>query len=290
MNGIKKFSINKKNNNLLKIIIASVVFLFLIFILNFFVSPIRDGFYAMSSPIQKTLWTAGESSSFFISSYLNSGNLAKENENLKNENQKLLASIASLQSIEQSNQAQSDVSIACQNNGFKLVMAGVTGLDDNDILSINKGSADRISIGMPVINQQNVLFGKVFKVYKNFSQIMLISNKNSVINVKIQQNNPDGSPIDTSNSAIAEVDGVVKGSGGLSAFLDLIPISSNINQGNILVTSAIEKSFPKDLLVAKINQIKKNDQKPFQQAQIELFFNVKTTDNLFVITNYKQIN
>ena len=131
---------------------------------------------------------------------------------------------------------------------------------------------------MPVINQQNVLFGKVYKVYKNFSQVMLISNKNSIINVKTQQediNNP-------------EVDGVVKGSGRLYAYLDLIPISSDIKPQDVLITSAIEKSFPKDLLVAKVEQIQKNDQKPFQQAQISLFLDVKASDNLFVITNYKR--
>jgi len=54
------------------------------------------------------------------------------------------------------------------------------------------------------------------------------------------------------------------------------------------VTSALDKSFPKDLLVAKINTIQKNDQKPFQQANVSLFFDIKTADNLFVITNYKR--
>jgi len=139
---------------------------------------------------------------------------------------------------------------------------------------------------MPVINQQNILVGKVFKVYKNFSDIMLVSNKNSVINVKIQQQNVI---TDTSASATlpAEIDGVLKGDGGLTAHLDLVPINSNINPYDVLVTSSLEKSFPKDLLVGKILQKTKNDQEPFQKAQISLFFDVKTADNLFVITNYK---
>ena len=107
---------------------------------------------------------------------------------------------------------------------------------------------------------------------------MLVSNKNSVVNVKVQQ----------SDITAPEIDGVVKGDGGLQAFLDLIPINSTINLQDVLVTSAIEKSFPKDLLVGKIIQIGKNDQKPFQQAQISLFLDIKTTNNLFVITNYKQ--
>ena len=115
---------------------------------------------------------------------------------------------------------------------------------------------------------------------------MLVSNKNSVVNVKILQS----PPTQAVDAAPPEIDGVVKGSGGLNAYLDLIPISSTINPEDVLVTSAIEKSFPKDLLVGKIIQKQKNDQKPFQQAQISLFLNVKTADNLFVITNYKQTN
>jgi rod shape-determining protein MreC len=288
MKGVKDFSINKKSNGLIKFLIGAVALLFSLWILNLFVSPIRNFFYTVSSPIQKTFWSAGESSSAFLGSFLKAGSLAKENENLKKQNQNLLSQVASLQSIEQGNQAQSALSTSCQNSGFKFVMAGVIGLDDNDILSINKGSADGISIGMPVVNQQNVLFGKIFKVYKNFSRIMLVSNKGSVINVKVQQGVPESTTDSTGPEGYPEIDGVVKGSGGLNAYLDLVPISSEINLQDVLVTSAIEKSFPKDLLVAKITQKEKNDQKPFQQAQISLFFDVKTADNLFVITNYKQ--
>lgn len=278
MNNVKGFSINKRKSWLLKTLIMIVTFLGFVFLLNFFANPIKNGVHIISSPIQKVLWSASQSSSSFFKSFLKAGSLAKENSNLKGENQKLLSQVAALQSIVQGNQAQSDVSQSCQNTGFKLLMAGVVGLDDNDILSINKGSADKVFEGMPVISQQGVLFGKVFKVYNNFSQVMLVSNKNSIVNVKVQQ----------SDSSSPEVDGVVKGIGGLSAYLDLIPISSEINQQDFLVTSAIDKSFPKDLLVGRIVEKQKNDQKPFQEAKLDLFFDVNTADNLFVITNYKQ--
>lgn len=113
---------------------------------------------------------------------------------------------------------------------------------------------------------------------------MLISNKNSVVNVEVQQS----LPAQAGDATAPEIDGVVKGSGGLGAYLDLIPISDNINSKDTLVTSALDKSFPKDLSVGTITHIEKDDQKPFQQANLDLFFNVKTADNLFVITNYKR--
>ncbi len=268
--------------------------MFILFILNIFVSPIKNYFYAISSPIQKTFWSAGVSSSNSLISFLYGEFLVKENENLKTENQKLLAQLASLQSIEHGNQALSDLSVSCQNDEFKFVMAGVIGLDDEDILSINKGSVDGISEGMPVMNQQKVLFGKIFKVYKNFSKIMLISNKNSVINVKIQQSPAASAEASASANATAgqagvpmEINGVIKGKGGLNIYLDLIPIDDTINQDDVLVTSALEGTFPKDLLVGKITKVEKNDQNPHQQAQVQPFFNI-ATDNLFVITNYKK--
>ncbi|MGA2417824.1 MAG: rod shape-determining protein MreC [Candidatus Staskawiczbacteria bacterium] len=273
----KNFSINKKNKNLLKFLIGAGALLFFIAVLNFFISPIKNTFYALSSPVQKTFWAAGESSAGFLTSFADAGNLNKENQNLKSENQKLLSQVASLLSIEQANQAQTDISATCQNNGFKTVPAGVIGLDDNDILSINKGSADGVSENMPVINQQGAVYGKVFKVYKNFSQVMLISNKNSVINVKVQQG----------DATKPEIDGVIKGQGNLGVYLDLVPIDDTINQGDVLVTSALEATFPKDLLVGTITKVEKNDQNPHQSAQVQPFIS-SSADNLFVITNYKQ--
>jgi len=231
MKNARDFSIRHKNTSWLKILIGAVALLFCLWILNIFVVPVKNDFYEISSPIQKTFWTAGESSSNFLGSLFNGVYLSKENNDLAQENQKLLSQVAALQSIEQGNQAQSDVSTTCQDSGFKLVMAGVSGLD-SDILSVNKGSADGIAVGMPVINQQGVLFGKILKVYKNFSQVILVSNKNSVINVKIQS--PSGTSPEGGQTL--EIDGVVKGNGGLAAYLDLIPISSTINSGDVLVT------------------------------------------------------
>jgi len=278
MKGVKNFSIHRRNHNLLQILLSGMIILLILFVLNILLLPVKNFFFYISAPIQKIVWSSSKSSSVFLGSFLNSASIFQENENLKKENQSLLSQIAVFKSIEKGSLAQDSVLSACQNSGFEFVMAGVIGLNDDDILTINKGSDDGISEEMPVINQQNALAGKILKVYKNFSKVMLISNKNSVVNVKVQQ----------SDVLAPEIDGVIKGSGGLSAYLDLIPVNNNINLNDVLVTSSIDKSSPKDVLVAKITQIKKDDQKPFQQAQVNLFFDVKTADNLFVITNYKK--
>ncbi|MEK7658253.1 MAG: rod shape-determining protein MreC [Patescibacteria group bacterium] len=267
-----------KQKTLLSRILISAVFLFIfIAVLNLFQKEIKNTFYLLSSPIEKKIWNAGVNSSIFFMSLLNSGGIAQENRNLKSENQELLSKIAFLQDVARENEAIKEASLNNQDKNFKLILAESTGIDTGrDIILINKGSADGISMNMAVINSQNVLFGKVLKVYKNFSEVMLISNENNVLDVKIQQDDPVKTPIY----------GVIKGKGNLGVYLDLVPTDSEIKSGDILTTSALEGIFPKDLLVGKIISKNKSDLKPFQTAEIETFYNIKNTDKLFVILNY----
>jgi len=270
--------LNKRKIMLFKVLFG-LIFLFVFFgTLNIFPTQIKNSFYFISEPIEKMFWKTGGNASNFLKSFLNAGNLEKENESLKIENQKLLSEVSLLQDTQKKEQAVESFLANYSQDNFKLVLAGVIGLNtDSDVISIDKGSADGISEGMPVINQQKLLFGKVFKVYRNFSEVILISNKNNTLDVKIQQT-------DTTKPLIY---GVIKGKGGLDVYLDLVPTDAEIKEGDVLITSALEGTFPKDLLVGKIIRKDKNDQKPFQTADVEPFFNIKEAENLFIITNYK---
>lgn len=284
MNGFSdNFYIKRKGNNIFKVFGIALGLLFLIVVFNFFSPAIKNFFFSISSPISKVFWSAGESSSGFLSSFLKAGSVTKENDNLRNENQKLIAQILSLQAINSANQAQSDFSLNCQNLNFQMTMAGVIGMDDSDIISINKGSDDGIFEEMPVISQQGVALGKVIKVYKKYSQVMLISSTKSIVSANVQVN-----PGRESEGSQEEMSGSVKGKGNLSIYLDLVPVEKDIKEGDVLATSPLEKVFPKDLLIGKISKIQKNDQKPFQQAEIQPFFDFSKLENVFVITNYKR--
>ena len=280
MNDIGDLSINRKRSSWKKFLAGFIFLLIFIFALNFFSPQIKNLFYSFSSPFQKTLWSVGKNSSGFLASLINSGSNWQENENLKKENQNLLVKVAYLESINNANEAQTNISLACENKNFNLLMAGIMGFDEQGIVSIDKGSENGIKENMPVINQQNVLFGKVVEVNKNFSKVMLISSKNSAVNVEISNFNEENP---------APVQALLKGNGGAEVYLDLIPINEEIKEGDTLVTSSLEKVFPKNLLVGTILKIQKNDQKPFQQAEVNPFFDIKSADYLFVITNYPGI-
>lgn len=290
---------NKKRNTVLPKFLIGIVALFvLIGFFNLFQLPIKNFFYSASSPAQKFLWGAGDNTAGILRPILSFNNLEKENENLKQENEKLLSELASLNNLKSENKALLDAMSCDQGEGFNLILTNVIGLESGqDFIVIDKGSEDGISENMPIIDQERVLFGKVFQVYKNFSRVMLISNKDSVLDVKIQKIEPidavaaeintETQPDDKPVLETKDIFGAIKGSGALGVYLDLVPLNSEIKEGDVLVTSALENIFPKDLLVGRVVKQNKDDLKPFLTAEVNPFFSVQNLNKLFVITNYK---
>jgi len=256
-------------------ILIIVIGLLVILSSNFFRSGIKNIFYFISSPFQKVIWKTGKGFSDFGNTIIEIKNLKKENEEIKLRNQRLLAENSSLKELKEENEDLRKALEISLEKDFELALAEIIGKDiSQDFILINKGTEDGIQKGLPVITEQKVLFGKIDESYKNFSKVMLISNKNSVLDVKVQNS-------DENNDQ--KVYGTVKGKGNLSVFLDLIPSGVEIREGDILITSALEGNFPKGLLVGEIREKKKNDIKPFQTAEVEPFFNITQTERLFII-------
>lgn len=258
-----------------KIFVAIIIIALVIFLLNSFQKPIRNVFYLVSSPIQKVIWQTSKGLSDFGKIIIEIKNLRKENEELKLKNQHLLAENSFLKELREENETLREALEVGLEKDFKLALANVIGKDvSQDFILINKGSKNGIQKGFPVINQQKVLFGKINETYKNFSKVMLISNKNNVLDVKIQ---------DSDGSGVEKIYGVVKGKGNLRAYLDLIPSGVAIKEGDILITSSLGASYPKGLLVGEIKRREKDDIKPFQKAEIKPFFDITQTEKLFII-------
>ncbi|MDO8486290.1 MAG: rod shape-determining protein MreC [Candidatus Staskawiczbacteria bacterium] len=271
--------LNKRNTIFPKILIGVFIFLVLVGIFNLFYKQLQNYFYFISGPLQKTFLMAGNNASGFLGSFLEINNLIKENKELNIKNQELLEEIVALQQVKTENQALSGVASMEQENKFKLILADVIGVDSyQDFILIDKGSDDGVLENMSVINSQKVLFGKISKVYKNFAKVMLVSNQNSVLDVKTQKDDTVSPPIY----------GVVKGKGNFTAFLDTVPLDIEIKNDDILITSSLEGTFPRGLLVGKITEVYKDDLKPFQTAKIELLSSLKDIDKLFIINDYKK--
>lgn len=259
-------------------IILKIALLFLVVLsLNVFQSQIKNLFYVISYPISNLFLQSSDGASNFLKGLLNINKLQVENFSLKKENQDLLSQIALLKGDLKESEDLKIVLKNTRDSGFKIKLTKIIGLNlVSDVVIIDKGLDDGILENMPLISAEKVVYGRVLKAYKNFSEVTLISAKHNAFNIKIQPD--DISKITTY--------GVLKGVGDLSVYLDLVDFESEIKEGDILLTSGSEGSFPRDLLVGKVLSVNKSDLKPFQTAEVQPFFDIKNVENLFVITSY----
>ena len=259
---------SKKN----KILIIIVIGILIVLSLNFFQKTVKGFFYAISSPIQKSLWQTGNNVSGFFEGFFKAKDLKKENEELKLSMQQLLAENASLKELAKENQVLREALEIGLKKDFRLSFTDIIGKDiGQDSILINQGSKNGLSEGMPVVTEQKVLLGKITEVYEDFSRVSLISNQESSFDAEI----PD-----------RDAFGVIKGRGGQLLDLDLVSQDKEVKEGDLVVSASLGGIYPKGLLVGLIQAIKRSDVNPFYQIAVSPFFDLKEIDSVLIILDF----
>jgi rod shape-determining protein MreC len=264
----------KLRQNIKKIIVFSILLAAVFVVLNLtgFSKHVKNFFFLISSPVQKTFWQTGKGVSDFFSGILEPATCKIELSGLYLERQDLLGRIAALAELEKENETLREALNLELEKEFRMTLVRLTSKDVfHDSILIDKGKRDGISGGWPVITAQKVLVGKIGEVYDNFSEVILISDKESSFDAKIIE---------------SEIYGIIKGTGNFRFYLDLIPKDEEISKGEAVVTSSLTGVYPQGLLVGEIKTIDKSDAASFQKAEITPFFNIKNLDYLFVITEF----
>jgi rod shape-determining protein MreC len=253
-------------------LIFIISLILILFLLNFYQKEVKNFFYKISEPIQKTFWRGGMKISNFFETISEIKRLKSENENLKLRNQELLAQIANLSELKKENEILREALDLGLEKEFKISLAQIISKDiSQDFILVNKGSKDGIEENMPVITSQKILVGKIYKVYKNYSRAMLLTNKENSFGGKIVGK---------------ETLGEVSGEGNLKIIFDLIPQEKEISEGDLVETTVLGGVFPKGLLVGKIGKIQKSDVQSFYQAEISPFFDPDKLETIFIILNF----
>ncbi|MBU1149289.1 rod shape-determining protein MreC, partial [Patescibacteria group bacterium] len=214
---------------------------------TFLLNPITRGFYSLG---QKTSnWLAGQKS---IDQLIDENQLlADQINNLLIENSRLSEQLKSYQEI-------SDQLEFIREYKFESVTASVVGLNtavDQKIYLLNKGSDHGVGEGYPVIIEDGVLVGKIIESNPQISSLQLITDSQSTISGEIQ--NEAGSL------------GVIEGELGLSMSMSLIPQEAAIEPGQLVITSGLDFSTPRGLLIGQINKLTTQTGELFQTVDLD---------------------
>ncbi|MBU4350918.1 rod shape-determining protein MreC [Candidatus Parcubacteria bacterium] len=237
-------------------------------------SKTKDLFLTASAPLQTLFWQQGQGLSHFIDKLKGISFLEGENSYLKLENQRLKAELANLLELKNENQELRKALDIGLEKEFEVTTANVISKDPfQDVIVIDKGSNDGISVNFPVISPQKNLIGRVEESFASFSRVILTSNKRSSISAKISDQE--------------ETIGVVNGESNLKLVFDLVLQDNKIEKGSLVLTTSLGNIFPKGLLIGEIKSINYSDVKPFQTAQIDSGLDLNKLNSVFIITNLR---
>ena len=153
------------------------------------------------------------------------------------------------------------------------IIARVIGEGANNLttpIQIDLGAQHGIEQGMPVVTDRG-LVGRIFHVYPRTSDIMLITDPRSKVNVMTQA---------------SRAQGIMRGRVGELPIMELIPPEIEISVGEIIITSGLGGHFPKGLVVGQVVEVIKNDNLMYQSAVIQPTVDFDRMELVLVITNF----
>jgi len=148
----------------------------------------------------------------------------------------------------------------------------------SDFILIDRGSKDGVQPQMPVLalfgNEAIGLIGQVIEAYPNYSKVMLISDPSFAVDVKV---------VRTGDRAI------VRGKGEPILSLEYLPLYSQAQPKDIVVTSGQDALFPANLIIGEIVSVSKDPQGLFKQGEVKPYVDVYNLNWVAVVLRIPEI-
>lgn len=250
------------------------VILFILYGLGLFL-PVQSFGLAVIKPVQKVVNNVFREVADFFSVFSSIGELDEENQKLKLELDSLKSQNARLKEFENENKVLREQLGFEGHDNFKQSPVFVIGRDPNldiNAIMIDKGKKNGVEKDMPVIASSGILVGYVFEAYDDYSKVLLITDKNSVINAVVQDTRATGN---------------IKGQHGIGLLMESIPQNESVKEGDTVVTSGLSGQFPKGLLIGKVESVQESQNQLFKEARVSPSADFEQLEICFVITSFK---
>jgi rod shape-determining protein MreC len=270
----KLFTPKNLRNLIIMLVVAGVLFL----AVSGYLTPVFS--FSVNPLISAQSWLSQRYLAFsdFFNSPRDMATLRAENAQLESEVAMLQTEIVALQE----NLAQSDIlytllDFARSNPEHEYVAATVIGREISPFLQyiiIDKGSNDGLRHGMPVVTQQG-LVGHIDALISDAARIQLITDANSTVNVKLQT---------------AGVEGLVRGSVTGEITLDMVPVDTIVQIGDILMTSGLGGTYPPNIFVGQVLTMQSKQNVLFQTGSVQPVVDFLNLSAVLVITNFDSVD
>ena len=233
----------------------------------------------ITAPVQSL--TSGLSGSItgFLDQFLRASEISQENEQLREENRKLIEKMVDYENYKHENESlKEQLGIQEENPQWETMTASVIGRDPSDqfySFTIDKGTLDGVSYQDPVITADG-LVGIVSEVGPVFAKVTTILDVR--LNVACQ---------DVRTQDVATISGDIEMAQQGKCKMSLIPRESGIAKGDIVQTAGTSGLYPQGIVVGRVSDVGFEPQGTMMYAVVEPANDIKSIKDVVIITSFK---
>jgi rod shape-determining protein MreC len=202
-------------------------------------------------------------------------NTSRENERLRHENDALKLQINQLQSkAAEADRLATLLNFRQTHPNVPMLGARVIGASADtasETVYLDRGERDGIHRNMGVITPDGVV-GKVIESYRDTSQVLLLTDKDSGVGAML---------------AGTRIQSPVGGVGEPLLAMKYVANDDTVNVGDRVVTSGMDRIFPRDLPVGTVAQI--NPGNPFKQIRLKPAASLESLEEVIVLLSLQPI-
>jgi rod shape-determining protein MreC len=202
-------------------------------------------------------------------------NTTKENEQIRHENDALKLQITQLQGkAAEADRLAALLNFRQSHAGVPMIAARVIGASAgaaSQTIQLDRGERDGIRKNMGVITPDGVV-GKVVESYPNAAQVLLLTDKESGVGAML---------------ADSRTQSPVGGQGEPLLVMKYVPNDDTVNLGERVITSGMDRIFPRDLPVGTVAEIKSGN--PFKQIRIKPAANLERLEEVLVLLSLRPL-
>ena len=243
------------NNRLALALTMSVVLMFLVFRLDAFSSS-RVFLNSLMSPIQYLANLPGQLLDVSAQRLTSRQALIAENEQLTNRLLLMSEKLQRFEVLERENAQLRRLLDAPVRQDMRKMVAELMAVDNTPYsqqIVINKGAIDGVFLGQAILDERGIV-GQVMEVGTTNSRVLLISDVTHSIPVRSVRNNA---------RFIASGGGVID-----ELFLEHVAHSTDVEVGDVLVSSGLGDVFPEGYPVAEVTEVVRDESRPFAQVTV----------------------
>lgn len=228
------------------------------------------------NPIQRVAYNMNRGLKDFVDIILNFSSVRAENKELVRENEELKNKLTEDSDLKEENERlKSLLELKNQNENYNYVATNIIAYAGSGVVDgyvIDKGSNDGIKKNMVVVAGSG-LVGQVSTVGKNWSVVQTIINENINVSVMIESTRE--------NTGILQ--GYANNSNEYLLKVSNLPIDSQVEEGDQIITSGLGMLYPKEIRVGEVISVEEDKVKVMKTAIVRPSVDFNKLEELCVI-------